>query len=222
MRILVLLILISLGTLAKNIHDFTIVPGLRVGKITEKTTRKDLGRFYGEKNIKDKVINVGDEYLEMAQVSFLFSNDCENTTKIIWKSKKMREVKRIIITGSKSKWKFSNGIRIGTRLKELEKLNGKPFYLYGFSWDGSGLVTTFEDGALWKYFMKASVSFSFAKDKKYTSDEKLFKKVDGGKERSSRDKFMQKVNPYIYKIVIIFRKKTEEEMAPKMKSPFDF
>lgn len=36
----------------------------------------------------------------------------------------------------------------GTSLKELQRLNGKPFRLFGFSWDYGGLVESWQKGRL--------------------------------------------------------------------------
>ncbi|MFV8225171.1 hypothetical protein [Christiangramia aquimixticola] len=39
-----------------------------------------------------------------------------------------------------SKWSSNTGVKIGTSLEELNKLNGKPVSVYGFGWDYSGAV----------------------------------------------------------------------------------
>lgn len=44
-------------------------------------------------------------------------------------------------------WKTKEGITLGTKLKELEKLNQKPFTFYGFGWDYSGM-TDWDNGHL--------------------------------------------------------------------------
>jgi hypothetical protein len=45
-------------------------------------------------------------------------------------------------------WTFTNGLKEGMTVEELQKLNGKPFKLSGFDWDYGGFVTSFEGGAL--------------------------------------------------------------------------
>ncbi len=46
----------------------------------------------------------------------------------------------IKVSGENTGWKTSEGITLGTTLKELERLNQKPFAFYGFGWDYSGMV----------------------------------------------------------------------------------
>ncbi|PSR09799.1 MAG: hypothetical protein C7N36_19895 [Bacteroidetes bacterium] len=47
-----------------------------------------------------------------------------------------------------SKWATADGLKVGSTLQELEKINGKPFKFMGFDWDYGGTVTNWEDGTL--------------------------------------------------------------------------
>lgn len=47
-----------------------------------------------------------------------------------------------------SPWKSTAGVSVGTTLRELEALNGKPFYLLGFGWDYGGTVVDWDGGKL--------------------------------------------------------------------------
>jgi hypothetical protein len=40
------------------------------------------------------------------------------------------------------------GVSLGTSLSELESLNGRPFKLFGFSWDYAGTVSGWDGGRL--------------------------------------------------------------------------
>ena len=64
-----------------------------------------------------------------------------NEVKINWRdTAAYRNINNVILDGNASDWQTTQGIRLGTRLRELEKLNGKPFTLYGFGWDYGGAV----------------------------------------------------------------------------------
>ncbi len=42
--------------------------------------------------------------------------------------------------GKNTNWKTKDGITIGSNLKTLEELNGKPFTFFGLGWDFSGMI----------------------------------------------------------------------------------
>lgn len=45
-------------------------------------------------------------------------------------------------------WKSETGVKLGSTLKELEKINEGPFKFYGFGWDYSGIVSGWQNGKL--------------------------------------------------------------------------
>lgn len=47
-----------------------------------------------------------------------------------------------------SPWKTAKGVRTGLSLEKLQEINGQPFLFFGFEWDLSGLVTSWEGGRL--------------------------------------------------------------------------
>src|SRR5262245_10661029 len=51
---------------------------------------------------------------------------------------------------SSSVWVLDNGLKIGSTIAEVEKLNGKPFRLYGFGWEMGGMQLDWLDGKLAK------------------------------------------------------------------------
>jgi len=53
------------------------------------------------------------------------------------------------IRSAGSHWQGADhGVRIGTSLRDLERLNGGPFTFYGFEWDFGGLVADWKGGKL--------------------------------------------------------------------------
>lgn len=55
---------------------------------------------------------------------------------------------RATVGGSRTRWLVIPGVSIGASLSELERLNGRPFKLLGFSWDYAGTVSSREGGRL--------------------------------------------------------------------------
>jgi hypothetical protein len=101
----------------------------------------------------------------------------------------------IKINGELSDWKTKEGITIGTTLKELEKLNKKPFRFSGFGWDYGGMVN-WEGGYLDKRKVFVCLDYS---TKSPESNE-----LDGDKiDVSSDSDVAQKNNPIVREIRMI-------------------
>ena len=106
------------------------------------------------------------------------------------------------ISGDKSIWKAEHGITLGASLKELERLNGRPFQLAGFNWDYSGTVTSWEKGLLEEDLQSSGrviLRLGEAKESGLTEEES--REVAGDGAFSSRHPVIQKLNPKIYEIV---------------------
>jgi hypothetical protein len=60
----------------------------------------------------------------------------------------MRRVARVTLRDTKSSHWNVAGIAIGSRLIDVQKINGKPFLVNGFNSDAGGFVTNWKGGAL--------------------------------------------------------------------------
>lgn len=70
---------------------------------------------------------------------------------IYWQEKKppFKTIHLIEISKAGSPYQFANGIKIGTSMTELVKLNGgKALHFYGFGWDYAGTFADFGGGRL--------------------------------------------------------------------------
>lgn len=128
-------------------ENWLIVPDGQISNLQKNSLRKDnildeVKKAFGEKNIKpvDFPIGEGDVLSGFAiypdtenEVLFHISDD-----KILFK----------FYGKPNSKWIMDNGIKIGTTLEEVEKINKKPFKISGFEWDYSGTVSSWEGGSL--------------------------------------------------------------------------
>jgi len=110
---------------------------------------------------------------------------------IHWKEKKVpfKTIDYLEINRSDSPYQFTNGIKIGTSLKDIEKLNGQPLNLYGFGWDYGGTFIDFGQGRLQGdipcfggVFSIDDTAYDMAKDiigdKKVSSDNAVFNKTE--------------------------------------------
>jgi hypothetical protein len=130
--------------IAADKRDRTIVPGVRVGGVTAGTTLAQLRSLYGARNVRAKKVHVGEgQFVDglvlfpgtRAEVEFRYGDGT-------------KRIALAVISKPKSPWKTRSGIGIGTTGARLERLNGKPFSLYGFEWDYSGRLASWNGGKL--------------------------------------------------------------------------
>ena len=170
--------------------DNTIVLGKRVGLIKPNMTATDIERAYGKKNLKMEQLP-GPEGETFAGAKLFEGTDRE--LEIVWdpenEDKKIVFDVRIIGTA----WKFENGLKAGMTIEEVEKINGKPFKIAGFSWDYGGYAN-FEGG---KLEGKVSIRFN-------PSTEEIPDYLQGDKQLSSTDKKLRAVKPTVEEMITVF------------------
>ena len=135
-------------------NDWLIVAGKRVGPITPSTTRADLVRLFGDKNVRDEEILATDGNEEPA--TKVFGDQPNSTLAILWEDENFGGRIRTILFChamdplSTCRWHTPEGITFGSSLKTLEKINQRKFKLNGFDWGYGGLITSWEGGSLEK------------------------------------------------------------------------
>src|SRR5689334_12077136 len=129
-------------------QDFTVLPGERVGPITAQTQRADLVRSFPADAIEDDQIELDEGMLQTA--TLVYKKDASRTLAISWTAS--GTPKQIFVCWGLRRgtcqWQASNGIGFGTRLDELEKLNGRPFTVAGFGYNYGGNVLSWDGGKL--------------------------------------------------------------------------
>ena len=186
--------------------SFQIIPGVKVGAITTKTSEADLRRIYGSKNVQSGEVGLGEG--ETVPGTIVYPNDPRKRLEIAWKNTKMRKFPEFVqFAGDKSFWKTTQGISLGTSLKTLEQINGKGFVLLGFQWDYSGTVVSWNGGKLARTFGKDN-EFVTLRLSPQVFDNKALEKdlnaVVGDGEFSSKNRSMQKINPTVYFVIVKF------------------
>ncbi|MHC4756510.1 MAG: SecDF P1 head subdomain-containing protein, partial [Planctomycetota bacterium] len=191
---------------------YRIVSGVRVGEITRETTEADLRRIYGTENVENANIPIGEGDYEPGTV--LFPKDPTKKVEILWEDiEKRSQPKTVLIKGVKSEWQIFNGITLGTKLNELQRINGKPFVLTGFGWDYEGTVISWEKGNLKDQLGdlglpdNRKVILRLVESNASIVSAKEYQSVLGDKPFSSSHPVMRKLNPGIYQIVAFFSEK---------------
>ncbi len=113
--------------LAQSTSDnWLIVASAEKGVVNLHTTRVDLVRSFGNANVVDKDVDVGEGETEPGTV--VFPNDPERRIEILWKDpEKKNEPKSATISGSTSRWHATHSISLGTSLEQLQSINGFRF-----------------------------------------------------------------------------------------------
>lgn len=127
--------------------DKIIVPDQRVGLITpENCSPKGILATYGKYAKIDSVYIAQGTYGKGVVV---YPDDLRNKLEIYWDNQ-IDSIKpafiRIIGDSTGTDWKTNDGVTIGTPIAEIQRLNGKQFYVSGFGLDYGGYPVGWNGG----------------------------------------------------------------------------
>ena len=108
------------------------------GPFARDTSHAKLVTAFGAKDVTFKQVDAAEGSKEYATV--LFDDDPTKRVVVFWHDAKARARPSMISVSAPSLWTGPGGVGNGMKLTDVEKLNGKPFKLAGFDWDGGGLV----------------------------------------------------------------------------------
>jgi hypothetical protein len=100
----------------------------------------------------------------------------------------------ITFTHENSKWKSPFGIKVGDPLEKIVKINGRNFRLNGFDWVNSGMVDSWEGGAM----DGKGVSLVFKAVN--SGDPKLYDQVTGDKKVKTDQSVLKKLGVVVEKV----------------------
>lgn len=169
----------------------TFMPDVSAAQLAER---------FGAANVTTADISIGEGDTEPGTV--LFADRPEDRVEILWKDQSaQRRPRAVMVRADKSQWRTKGGLTPGMTLREVERLNRRPFRLLGFSWDYEGTVSTWSGGAAAesagdKCTMRARLRPSPAGE----PEEKWHRQVQGDREFSSGHPAMQALNPRVYEI----------------------
>jgi hypothetical protein len=127
-------------------QEFLIVAGERFGLIRESTTRAELEKFFPKRLIRDGDVHLGEGICTSGTVIL---PETALEADIAWQDDARSRVAFVRVIKPGGRWVTSRGVRIGTSLRELERLAGKVLTFSGFDWDyGGGMEWTEPSGAL--------------------------------------------------------------------------
>jgi hypothetical protein len=129
--------------------DSLLITDTSWGLITEKTNFEALQKLYGINNIKDERM-CGPECIDSIDVTILYPG-AKNETIIYWQdSMYHKSIGMIRCYSDSAGYHTSTGIKIGSGISNLLKLNGQKINFYGFGWDYGGGIISYNNGKLEK------------------------------------------------------------------------
>jgi hypothetical protein len=108
-----------------------------------------LAQTYGVHNIEFTQVS-GDDGSTLP-ASVLFPNDPKKRLEVLWDDDNQRSGTRMIVIDGQSTWSAEKGVHLGMPIAALEKLNGKPFKMMGFTATlngGMAIASDWNGGAL--------------------------------------------------------------------------
>jgi hypothetical protein len=171
------------------------------------TSEGALRRYFGPAQVRREMIDVGEGELEDGSV--IYPNAPRSTILVLWKDSVGRRIPSSVRLRDRSRQVIYDGIRVGTTLKALERLNGRPFQLAGFDFDYSGTVTSWLGGSLETIGGPACeikvrllpVLPKSPSRKQLAAGEA----TEGDRDFKSSDPNMQFLNPRAYEVLLIYR-----------------
>jgi hypothetical protein len=194
-------------------NDSLIVPGVRVGPVTRSSTEQSVRKAFGRLAVKAN-IEVGEGEEEPGLV--LYPADPGRRLEITWNNDQPPHPAMIFICRSEDnracQWHTAHGIGIGTTLRELEKANGRPFEMVGWGTDVGGNLTSFQGGQLEKELRGHQGALALSLVPRIDQDgtylprltNREFSDVEGEKFLLSNHPVLQKLNPYVGALSIVF------------------
>ncbi len=188
---------------AANDDPWLIVAGTNAGPITPTASEADLAAIFGAGNVRPGEVEIGEGVREPGTI--IFPDDPERRIEILWHdTAARRRPARLQITGHRTLWHFAQAISLGTSLKQLETLNGNPFYLTGFGWDYGGTVLSWEGGALATALGGGYALLRLTPDYATPGEGELSDRVSGDRDFRSDDPVMQAIDPTVDQIILEF------------------
>jgi len=184
---------------ASSQEEWHIAPG-QAGSVSRSSSEAELRRTYGTSVLDSFRIELGEG--ETAPGTVLYPADSLRRAEILWRDTVSRKTpQRLVLRGTRSLWQVGPGVSLGSSLKELERLNGRPFILAGFGWDYSGVVTDWKGGALDSALTGIKLYLIPAPQQQESA---AYSEVLGDRDYSSSLPAMQELNPRVYQIFVDF------------------
>ena len=174
------------------------------GPFTPELTEQRLIEIYGAANVRAGEVYVGEGFSEPGAT--VFPESPRDRIEIVWSDGEKRAKPRFVRMNSKSsRWKTKDLITIGSDLKSIERINGRPFRLFGFGWDHSGTVASWAGGRLeGAETAGCRMRVTLLPPGGAEGWPAIWQQVVGDREFSSGHPAMQQLNPRVHQLLLGF------------------
>jgi hypothetical protein len=159
---------------------------------------------YGDSNVVASQVPLGE--METVAGTILFPRDSTRRVTIMWADTLRRtHPTNVEVDGSGTRWVVFPSVSLGTSLAELERLNGRPFHLFGMGFDYSGTVESWEGGrldSLWTLTGESRRLVGLRLQPNNGGDSAAYARVMGERLFSSSDSAMRVLNPKVYDLFV--------------------
>lgn len=137
--------------------------------------------------------------------TILFEKDAKRSLVVEWRDAATRSKPIYIGISGRSEWIGPLGVRVGTGIDEIEKLNGKPFRLNGFGWDlGGNAAFEKTDGKLGDLPGGCQYGFTFEPTAEGLPLGAKYRSLNGNRDLRSDMPLLREVKPAVVEILLIF------------------
>jgi hypothetical protein len=197
-------------------NDWLIVPGVRVGPVTAATVKADLARLFPQATVSDQELEL-DEGMVFPATMVARGTQSESLA-IVWTGKEAdAHPKQVFVCRGRRRGACKyhapvagGDIAVGTKLSDLETLNGKPFTMQGFGFGYGGSVLSWDDGKLGKIDCHSSLSLAIDGERDRDGDLTIdMTSADrgtftGNRPVSTTTPALRKLNPSVTEILFKF------------------
>jgi hypothetical protein len=167
------------------------------GAFARDSSHIRLAQVFGPDNVAFTEVEGPENSKIMASV--LFPRDPQRRLEMLWNNTTSRSGTQVIVINGKSAWSGPKGVRLGTQLAAVEKMNGKPFKITPFAADGSS-AADWQEGALLSLQGGCKIGMRFIADPRAPEDARA--QLAGQKELLSSDPGVRALRPTVAEILI--------------------
>jgi hypothetical protein len=167
------------------------------GAFARDSSHIRLAQIFGPDNVAYTEVEGPDNSKIMASV--VFPRDPSRRLELLWNNDTSRSGTQVIVINGKSAWAAPRGVKLGTQLAAVEKLNGKPFKLTAFGADGS-TAADWQGGTLLGLQGGCKIGMRFVADPKAPEDARS--QLASSQELTSSDPGVRAVRPTVAEILI--------------------
>jgi hypothetical protein len=167
------------------------------GLFAKDSSHIKLATFVGADNIAWTQV-AGPEGSRL-NATVLYPRDPRRRLEVLWNLESARSDTQLIVITGESTWAGPKGVKLGTPLATVEKINGRPFTIKSFGGETGGMVTTWEGGHLATLPGGCKMGVRFAPDPKLPPPTE---ELAGGKDFASNVPAVKAMAPKVAEIII--------------------